>query len=143
MLYCRWWPFWRLAAFSSNHLSRAGILEAQRATVAECRAVLQAHPRLGDDAENSFRADHHAVRARARAGAGQAAAFDHASRRDGAQRLYEIVDVRMQGGEVAAGARRNPAAERRIFEALGEVAQRERVRAQLRFERRAVGAALN
>jgi hypothetical protein len=71
------------------------ILEAQRATIAEYRAVLQAHPRLGDDAENSFRADHHAVRAWARTGAGQAAAFDHASRRDGAQRFDEIVDVRI------------------------------------------------
>jgi hypothetical protein len=44
---------------------------------------------------------------------------------------------------VTAGARRNPAPERRIFEALWEVAQREGVRAQLCFERGAVGAALD
>ena len=119
------------------------ILETHRAAVAEFRAVLQAHPRLCDDAENSFRADHHAVRTRARAGTGQAAAFDHASRRDGAQRFDEIVDVGIERREVAAAARRNPAAERRVFEALREMAQREPVRAKLRFERRAVGAALD
>ena len=62
------------------HRARGGeeILEAHRAAGAEGRPVLQPHPGLRDDAEDAFRADHHAVRARARAGAGQAAAFDHA-----------------------------------------------------------------
>ena len=119
------------------------ILEAHRATIAECRPVLQAHPRLGDDAENSFRADHDAVRARPRAGARQTAAFNHAPRRNGAQRFDEIVDVGIERGEVAAGARRNPAPERRIFEALREVAQREPMWAKLCFERGAVGAGLD
>src|SRR5262249_46022215 len=113
------------------------------ATVAEFRAVLQTHPRLRDDTENSFRAEHHAVGARACAGAWQAAAFDHASRRDGAQRFNQIVDMRIERREMTAGARRNPAAERRIFEALREMAQRKLVRAKLRFERRAVCAALD
>src|SRR5829696_7048780 len=30
MLYCRRWPFWRLAAFSSNHLSRRGMPRRHR-----------------------------------------------------------------------------------------------------------------
>ena len=44
---------------------------------------------------------------------------------------------------MAAGARRDPAAERRILEALREVAQRESVRRELRFERGAEDAALD
>src|SRR5262249_3806121 len=91
---------------------RKEVLETHGAAVAEFRAVLQAHPRLCDDAENSFRADHHAVRARARARAGQAAAFYHASGSYGAQRFNKIVDVRIKRREVATAARRNPAAER-------------------------------
>ena len=104
------------------HGARGGeeVLEAHRAAGAERRAVLQPHPGLRDDAENAFRADHHAVGARAGAGAGQAAAFDHALRRHHAQRFDEIVDVGVERREMAAAARRDPAAERRIFEALRE-----------------------
>ena len=57
--------------------------------------------------------------------------------------LHEIVDVRVERCEMAAAAGRDPAAERRIFEALRKMAQREAMRAQLRFERRAVGAAFD
>ena len=42
-----------------------------------------------------------------------------------------------------AAARRDPAAERRVLEALREMAQRETVRLELRFERGTVGAALD
>ena len=127
------------------HGARRGeeVVEAHRAAVTEFRAILQAHPRLRDDAENSFRTDHQAVRARPGAGARQAAAFDDASRRDRAQRFNEIVNVGVERRKVSAAARRDPAAERRIFEALREVTQREAVRAQLRFECGAVCAAFD
>src|SRR5262249_62242663 len=74
------------------------------------------------------------------AGARQPAALDHALRRDRAQRFHEIVDVGVERREVPSPARRDPAAERGIFKALWEMAQRESVRAQLRFERGPVGA---
>ena len=54
--------------------------------------------------------------------------LDHALRRDGAQRFHEIVDVGVERREMAAAARRDPAAERRILEALRKMAQREPVR---------------
>ena len=107
------------------------------------RAVLQTHPRLGDDAEDALGAEQHAVGRRARARAGQAPALPHAARRDRADRLDEVVDVRVQRRVVTAGARREPAAERRELERLREVAQREPVRAELVLERGAVHAGLD
>ena len=50
-------------------------------------------------------------------------------RRDHAHRLHEVVHVRVERGEVAGRARRDPAAERRELEALRVVAQREAVAA--------------
>ena len=60
-----------------------------------------------------------------------------------ADRLDEVVDVRVQRRVVAARARREPAAERRELERLREVAQREAVRPQLVLERRAEHAGLD
>ena len=106
-------------------------------------AVLQSHPGLGDDAERTFRADHQAVRARACAGARQAAAFQHARRRHRAQALHELVDVGVERGVVAAGAGGDPAAEGREAEGLREVPEREPRRLELGFERGPEHAALN
>ena len=58
-------------------------------------------------------------------------------------RLDQVVDVRVEGGEVAAGAGRDPAAERRELKRLREVAQRESVGAELLLEPRAGGAGLD
>ena len=61
--------------------------------------------------------------------------------RDRAHRLDEVLDVRPQRREVAAGARGDPAAERGVLERLREVAQRQPVLAQLRLERGPVAPA--
>ena len=63
--------------------------------------------------------------------------------RDDPQRLDEVVDVRVHAGVVAAGAGRQPAAERRQLERLREVAQRVAVRAELLLEHRSEGAGLD
>ena len=75
--------------------------------------------------------------------AGQPPALPGPPRRDRPHRLHEVVDVGLQGGEVAAGAGRDPAAERRVLERLREVAQRQPVLAQLVLERRPGGAGLD
>ena len=66
-----------------------------------------------------------------------------ARRRDGADRLDQVVDVRVERREVPAGAGRDPAAERRELERLREVAQRQAVLAQLVLEARAGRAGLD
>ena len=98
-------------------------------------AVLQPHPGLGDDAERAFGADHQAIRARARAGARQAAALDNAGRRHRAQAFHELVDVGVERGVVTAGSRGDPAAEGGEAEGLREVPQRQPRRLELGFER--------
>ena len=50
-----------------------------------------------------------------------------AARRDRADRFDQVVDVGVDGGEVAAGAGRDPAAERRVLKRLRVVAQRQAV----------------
>ena len=119
------------------------ILEADRVAGAKARAVLQAHPRLGDDAEDALRADEQAIGARAGAGAGQAPRLDDAARRDHAQAFDEVVDVGVERREMAAGAGRDPAAERRVLEALREVPERRGVRAERVLERGTEDAALD
>ena len=127
------------------HRPRGGeeIGEAEHGVGAEARPPLQAHPRFGDDAKRAFRADHHAVGARARARARQAARFHDARGRDRAQAFDQIVDMRVEGGEMAARAGGDPAAERRELEALRIVAQGEAMRFQRRFDRGAADAGLN
>ena len=104
---------------------------------------LQPHPGLRDDAENAFRADEQAIGARPRARSGKAPRLDHALRRDDAQAFDEIVDMGVERREMAARARRDPAAERRIVKALRKMPQGEAVRLQLSFERRAESAGLD
>ena len=88
------------------------IRQAEDRVGAEARAPLEPHPGLGDHAERPFRADHHPVGAGARAGARQAARFHDARWRQRAQAFDEIVDMGVEGGEVAARAGGDPAAER-------------------------------
>ena len=99
--------------------------------------VLEPHPGLGDHAEDPLGADQRPVRRGPGAGAGQAAALPGAARGDRPHRLDQVVDVGVEGREVAAGAGRDPAAEGRELERLREVAQGQAVLAELVLERRA------
>ena len=127
------------------HGARRGeeIRKAEHGVAAEARPPLQPHPGLGDHAERAFGADHHAVGAGACAGAGQAAGLHRARGGDRAQAFDEIVDVGVERGEMAAGARRDPAAQRRELEALRIVPDGEAVRFQRRLDRRSPDAALD
>ena len=119
------------------------MLELDRATVAEGRAVLKAHPGFGDDAERALGAEEEPVGARSRAGARQAETVMHARGRHGAHAFGHVVDMGQHGGEMAAAAGRDPAAERRIFEALRVVAQGQAVRPELVLQMRPVHARLD
>ena len=77
------------------------------------------------------------------AGARQPPALPGAARGDRPHRLDQVVDVGVEGGEVAAGPGRDPAAQGRVLEGLREVAQGEAVLAQLLLEPRPGGAGLD
>jgi hypothetical protein len=66
-----------------------------------------------------------------------------ARRRDRPHRLDEVVDVRLDGREVPARPRRDPAAERGELEGLREVAQRQPCVAELPLQRGAERAGLD
>ena len=100
------------------------IVEARRGRCTEIRPRTQPHPRFDDDAENAFAADEQAIRARTRAGARQPERLQHAGRRHDAQRLDELVDVRVQRRVVSAAARGDPPAQGRELERLRKVTQR-------------------
>ena len=68
-------------------------------------------------------------------GARQPAALPGAARGDRPHRLDQVVDVRVERGEVPAGAGRDPAAQGGELERLREVAQRQPVLAELVLER--------
>ena len=95
------------------------------------RARAHAHPRLGDHAERALGAEQQPVGRRPGAGAGQPPRRVDAARRQRPDRLGEVVDVGLDGGEMAARAGRQPAAEGRELEALRVVAQRQAALAQL------------
>src|SRR5438309_2249041 len=115
--------------------------DAGRAPVLGSR--LNAHPRLGDDAERSLRAGEHPVGAHAGARTREPARLPDTRRREGAHGLEEILDMRPDRGEVAGRPRRDPSSERRELERLREVAQREPVLVELALERRARSAGLD
>ncbi len=121
------------------HRVGAGIevAEAHAGGGAEGRLLAQAHPGLGDDAQDAFGADEHAVGAGAGAGAGQAARFQRAGGRHDARAFHEIVDVGVERGVVAARARGDPAAQGRAAIGLHVVAHGERRVAQRVLDRRA------
>ena len=99
--------------------------EADGAAGAEARPVLEAHPGLGDDAENALGADEEPVRTGPRARAGEAPRLEAALGRHDDEAFDEIVDMGVERGEMAAGASGDPAAEGRILEALREMAERQ------------------
>ncbi len=127
------------------HRLRAGIkrLEQNRRRLTETRRVLHPHPSLGDHAEDALGADQHPVGTRPGARPGQPPALPPAARCQRAQRLDEVVDVRVQGRVVATGAGGDPATQCRVLKRLREVPQREAVLAQLLLEARARGARLD
>ena len=112
------------------------VVERHRRRDLPARAVLQPHPRLGDDAERALRAEEQPVRGRAGTGSGQPPRLAHPGRGDDPQRFGQVVDVGVERGEVPAGAGGQPAAEAGEREGLREVPQRQVVRAQLVLDRR-------
>ena len=107
------------------------------------RLGLHAHPCLGDDAERPLRPEQQAVGRGPGARPGQPARRPHAARRDRAHRLDEVVDVRVEGGEMAARPRGDPAAKRRELERLRIVPQGEAVFSELGLEARPGRAGLD
>src|SRR5262249_54835472 len=93
--------------------------------------------------QNSFRPDEDPVRAGTSAGSGQAPRFNYPGRRDHADRLHEIVDMRVEGGEVATRAGRDPSTQRGKFKRLWKIANGVAVRAKLIVQRRTEHASLN
>ena len=116
------------------------LAEAHRARAAVARPRLDAHPRLGDDAEDPLRSQQQPVGRRAGAGPGQPPALPEARGRDRPDGLDEVVDVRRAHGEVAPGAGGDPPAERRELEGLRVEAHRQAVGRELPFEPRPVRA---
>src|ERR1700730_15107473 len=114
--------------------------ETHRCAGAEAWTRLQSHPGARNHAQNSFRADEHAVGTRSGTRSGKSARLYDANRRHDAQAFDEIVDMGMKTGKMAARSRRNPAAKRRKFKTLREVPQRQAMRLELVFQRRTIGA---
>lgn len=119
------------------------IVEQDSRPCPECRSRLQAHPRFCDDPERTFRADHQSVGARACARTRQAPALDDACRRDRPQAFHEIVDVRVECGEMATRPGRDHATKRGLFHTLREMPQRQAVRFQFVFDGRHAHPALD
>jgi hypothetical protein len=117
--------------------------ETNRCAGAEAWTRLQSDPGSRNHAQDSFRADEHAVGTRPGTRSGKSARLQHANWCHDAQAFDEIVDVGMKTGEMAARSRRNPAAKRRKFKTLREVPQREAMRLELVFQRRTIGAGFN
>ena len=117
--------------------------EAHRAGGPVGGPVLKPHPGFGDDAEGALGADQQAVGARPRAGARQAARFEHPLRGHRTQAFDEVVDMGVEGGEMPARAGRDPAAQGGMREGLREVPERQPVGLQLRLQHRAEGARLD
>ena len=97
---------------------------------------LDAHPGLGDYAQDPFAAQGQTVRAGAGAAARQPPGFNNARGSQHAHRLYEIVDVGMIRRVMAAGTGGDPASQRGKLEALGKVPQGKSAGAQLVLQRR-------
>ena len=119
------------------------VVEVHRAPALPARPVLQPHPGLGDHAEGALGAEEQPVGGGPGARAGQPAGLADPGRGDDAQRLDQVVDVGVEGGEVPAGPGGEPAAEGGELEGLREVAQGQAVRAQLVFQVRAEDAGLD
>ena len=114
--------------------------ETKRCAGAEAWTRLQSHPGSRNHAQDSFRADEHAVGTRPGTRSGKSARLQHANWRHDAQAFDEIVDMSMKTGKMAARSGRNPAAKRRKFKTLREVPQRKAMRLELIFQGRTIGA---
>ena len=121
------------------HGPRGGeeVAELDPARGLEGRSRPDPDPGLGDRPEDALGADQRPVRRGPGARARQPAALPGAARGDRPHRLDQVVDVGVEGREVAAGPGRDPAAEGRVLERLREVAEREAVLAELVLEARA------
>jgi len=122
---------------------RHHVVGCDRGRGSERGPALQPHPGLRDNAHRAFGADDQPVRRKAGTRARQLPRLDRAGRREHARALDEVVDVRRLRGVVAAGARRDPAAQRAELKALREVPQGHAVGAQFRFEIGAEDAGLD
>ncbi len=107
------------------------VVELDPARGLELRSRPHPHPGLGDHAEDALGADQRPVRRGPRPRPRQAPALPGSPRRDRPHRLDQVVDVRVERGEVPPGPGRDPAPQRRVLEGLREVAQRQPVLAQL------------
>jgi hypothetical protein len=126
----------RLGQFAGRLHRLREVGEVHRRAGPKRRPRLEAHPRLGDHAKGALRAGKQPLRGRTGAGPRQSSRLHHAARCHDAHGLYELVDVRVEGREMAPGTGRDPAAQRRPLKRLWVMAQREAVRLQLRFEGR-------
>lgn len=116
---------------------RPGVVgEDHRRRRPPARPALQPQPRLGDHPQGALRAQEQGIRRRPGPGTGQPAGLADTGRGDHPQRLGEVVDVGVDGGEVPAGAGRQPPADGGELEGLREVPQREPVAAQPVLQRR-------
>src|SRR5262245_35974442 len=97
----------------------------------------------GNDAEDAFGADEQAIGAWPGSGAWQPAGLDDAIRGRHPQAFNEFVDMGIEAREMATGAGRDPTSEGGIGEALREMPERQPVRPQLFFDRRAEHASLD
>ena len=115
--------------------------------VAEDRAArgdaVHVDRRLGDDPQAPLAAQHHLAHARARRRAGHRADDQRAGRRHDAKPARQVGHVAVLVGLHPRGARGDPAAERRVGEAVREVPERPAARVQLLLELRAEHAGLH
>src|SRR5690606_2923044 len=107
------------------------------------RPRANAHPGFGKDAERPLGAEDHAIGARPRARSGEAGARERPAWGDHPRGFRQIVDMRVERGEMATCPRCDPAAEGRKFKALWIVPKGEALYAELRFELGPQGTRLN
>ena len=99
--------------------------------------------RLGDDPQPPLAAEDHLAHARPGRGLGHRARRQHAARHHDPHRARQVGDVAVLVGLHARRARRDPAAERRVREAVGEVPERPAAGVELLLEPGAERAGLH
>ena len=113
----------------------------QHAAIVRARgARVHAHGRLDDHAERAFGAEQQLIQFGTARGTRHFERPDHTGRRHHARADQQIVDAAVAVRLLAGGARRDPAAQRRVLEGLREVAERVAARGERGLERRAVDA---
>ena len=132
LLGCR--PDWEISRTAPAAARKSSNSTPQEALNSGPRA--HPHPGLGDHAQGPLGAEQRPVGRGAGARARQPPAPPQPARRDRPHRLDQVVDVRVESREVAAGPGRDPAAQRRVLERLREVTQGQPVLAQLLLQPR-------